>query len=94
MAKSSLPSVDGNATAGPQQKQSGIPEVGTPYPVESYTDQLRCYSAIDVRLRRTRHKVAFRDKLRELIDEGATLEDGKPVSAKTDVIKWFLENCV
>jgi len=61
---------------------------------EGYSDQLMCYRAVDVRLKQAFHRRAFCDQMRKLIDEGATLRDGSPVSSKADVFKWFLENCV
>ena len=87
MAKSSLPSVDGNATTGPQQKQSDVPDVGSPYPHEDRF--AREVYAKQLTRSQGRKLIA---KCRELMDSGATLENGKHVTNKSMVVKWLIEN--
>jgi MarR-like DNA-binding transcriptional regulator SgrR of sgrS sRNA len=100
MAKQSLPSVDKDdasmiltqanemptAMGQEQREQNKL--------VEDSSLSLRPYACIDTRLTKASHRRRFRDKLNQLIDDNETLEDGTPVSHKTDVLKWFLENCV
>lgn len=100
MAKQSLPSVD-------EDDAKTLPQIGDPYPSneveqplkkddpkEEGSESLRPYASIDTRLTKAFHRRQFRDKYNELINSNATLMDGSPVSHKTDVLKWFLENCV
>jgi hypothetical protein len=86
MAKSSLPSVDGNATAGPQQKQSDVPEIGSPYPTEGYIPR-----NVDVRMSRAQARI-LRDKLRALQDAGAKTADGRFVDNRAQAVRWIIEN--
>lgn len=95
MAKSELPSVDNPRKPladYPAPKKEEVREE-VPVATEGYMSQLIAYRTIDTRLTKTCHRVSFRDKLRQLIDANATLKDGTPVTAKSDVLKWFLENC-
>ena len=86
MAKSGLPSVDGNATAGMQQKQHDVPEVGSPYPTEGYIPRM-----VQVRMTRAQALI-LRDKLRALQDSGAKTADGRFVENRTQAVRWILEH--
>ena len=89
MAKQSLPSVgDGSAVKQPQQQKRAEPVVvvAAAVSVEGYLPR-----RIDVKLP-LKHRKILRDKLRQLQDTGARLEDGTEVSDRTKAVLWILEN--
>lgn len=66
---------------------NGVPEVGSSYPTEGYVT--REVYAKQLTRKQGRKLTA---KCRELMDSGATLEDGKHVTNKSMVVKWLIEN--
>lgn len=85
MAKNSLPSVnDGPAVHSVKAEAVGVPQ-HAPI-VEGYLPR-----RVDVRLP-MKHRRILRDKLRQLQDTGARLEDGTEVSDRVKAVLWILEN--
>jgi hypothetical protein len=97
--KMSLPSVDDykgptvpKPTELPPPPPSGIPEIGSPYPTDGYISQhmVDIAKRADTKLT-TAQAVKLRDKMRQLQDMGATLQDGSPIACKSDAIRWMIE---
>ena len=76
MAKHSLPSADGDHRSTQQN----------PAIYEGYMAR-----RVDVKLP-LKHRKILHDKMRQLQDAGAKLEDGTEVSDKTKAVLWILEN--
>ena len=87
MAKNSLPSVD-SGTAAVQSVKAEVVAVSSQHAeiVEGYLPR-----RVDVRLP-LKHRRILRDKLRQLQDTGARLEDGTEVSDRVKAVLWILEN--
>jgi hypothetical protein len=89
MAKSSLPSVDVVETGT---------EAITVQPVfvidQRTAEQVEGFVTREVYAKKLTRKQGRKltDKCRELMDSGATLEDGKHVTNKSMVVKWLIEN--
>lgn len=84
MAKGNLPRIDDGQ---PKQEQPTLQPVAQPV-VDSPGYVPR---RVDVKLP-IKHRTILHKKLRQLQDEGATLEDGTEVSDKTKAVLWILEN--
>ena len=83
MAKNSLPSVDSVQTV---KAEVVIVATKDAEIVEGYLPR-----RVDVKLP-LKHRRILRDKLRQLQDTGARLEDGTEVSDRTKAVLWILEN--
>ena len=84
MAKGNLPRID---EAPVKQEQPTLQPVAQPVIDSSGYVPRR----VDVKLP-MKHRAILHKKLRQLQDEGATLEDGTEVSDKTKAVLWILEN--
>lgn len=93
MGKVSLPSVDdhkGPAVVKPTELPSSPP---TSEATEGYvsTQMVDIRKRADTKLT-TAQAIKLRDKIRELQDNGATLEDGSYINSKSDAIRWMIEH--
>lgn len=86
MAKGNLPRIDGEQPE-PNRVKPEMEIITKPgEAIEGYVPR-----RVDVKLP-IKHRTILHKKLRQLQDEGATLEDGTEVSDKTKAVLWILEN--
>lgn len=88
MAKGQLPRID-DAPIVQQQEQ---PEERKPEHAPIAERYMR--RRVDVKLKEVKHQKILHEKLRQLQDAGARLQDGTEVSDCTKVFLWILENLV
>jgi hypothetical protein len=89
MAKAGLPSVEASVTT---TATATVPPV---FVVDQRTiEQVEGYVTREVYAKKLTRKQGRKltDKCRELMDSGATLEDGRHVTNKSMVVKWLIEN--
>jgi hypothetical protein len=86
MAKNSLPSVDSGTAVQTVKAEVAVVATKDVEIVEGYLPR-----RVDVKLP-LKHRRILRDKLRQLQDTGARLEDGTEVSDRTKAVLWILEN--
>jgi len=86
MAKNSLPSVDSGTAVQTVEAEVVVVATKDAEIVEGYLPR-----RVDVKLP-LKHRRILRDKLRQLQDTGARLEDGTEVSDRTKAVLWILEN--
>jgi hypothetical protein len=89
MAKNQLPSVDVVET------KTATPTAPPAFTIDAQAaGQVEGFVTREVYAKKLTRKQGRKltDKCRELMDSGATLEDGKHVTNKSMVVKWLIEN--